>query len=216
MACLEHFLYQILSSKFDGSPEKLPTWLLKFKGLWEQHPWRSSTYFKPAPTADDLDLLANFLKVKEPDFRAQAILRWPTAAKQEAYKANTPEFFACILGRVIVNSVTDDFHTTLQSRAGPHVSDDGPLLPWLLLTHFFSSTITYLTQLTKVIHSYSLSLMTTTMTLKLTSSGCNSCSPHCSPSTPLPSMTTKPPNPSSANSYKQHASLSSVLLRNGT
>jgi hypothetical protein len=39
LARLEHFLCQGLSSKFDGSPEKLPTWLLKFKDLREQHPW---------------------------------------------------------------------------------------------------------------------------------------------------------------------------------
>ena len=45
LAHLEHFLCQGLSSKFDGSPEKLSTWLLKFKDLREQHPWGSATYF---------------------------------------------------------------------------------------------------------------------------------------------------------------------------
>jgi hypothetical protein len=157
LARLEHFLCQGLSSKFDGSPEKLPTWLLKFKDLWEQHPWRSATYFKSATTADSLDILTDFLKIKEPEIRAQATLHWQTAVKQEAYKANTPEFFARILGRVIVNSVTEDLHTTLQTCAGPHVSNDGPLLLWLLLTHFHSSTITYLSQLTDKIRSRSLS-----------------------------------------------------------
>jgi hypothetical protein len=83
-----------LSSKFDGSPEKLPTWLLKFEDLREQHPWRSATCFKSAPTADSLDILTDFLKVKEPDIGAQATLQWQTAIKQEAYKANTPQFFA--------------------------------------------------------------------------------------------------------------------------
>ncbi len=67
LARLEHFLCQGLSSKFDGSPEKLPTWLLKFKDLREQHPWRSATYFTPAHNAESLDLLTDFLKVKEPD-----------------------------------------------------------------------------------------------------------------------------------------------------
>ncbi len=74
LACLEHFLCQGLSSKFDGSPEKLPTWLLKFKDLREQHPWRSATFFKSAPTADNLDILTDFLKIKEPDIQAQANL----------------------------------------------------------------------------------------------------------------------------------------------
>jgi hypothetical protein len=68
-----------------------------------------------------------------------------------------PEFFTLILGRFIINSVTGDFHTTLQTRAGPHISKDGPLLLWLLLTHFHSSTTTYLSKLTEVIHSCSLS-----------------------------------------------------------
>ncbi len=67
------------------------------------------------------------------------------------------QFFVCILGRFIINSFTEDFHTTLQTRAGPHVSNNGPLLLWLLLTHFHSSTITYLSQLTESIHSRSLS-----------------------------------------------------------
>jgi hypothetical protein len=156
LARLEHFLCQGLSSKFDGSPEKLPTWLLKFKDLREQHPWRSAIYFTPAPNAESLDLLTDFLKVKEPDIRAQAKLRWQTVAKQESYKANTPEFYARILGRVIVNSISDDFHTTLQTRAGPHVSNDGPLLLWLLLNHFHSSTITYAAQLSETIRNRSL------------------------------------------------------------
>jgi len=81
LARLEHFLCQGLSSKFEGSPEKLPTWLLKFKDLWEQHPWRLATYFKPALNATSLDLLTDFLKVKEPDIQSQAKLQWQTVAK---------------------------------------------------------------------------------------------------------------------------------------
>jgi hypothetical protein len=68
------------------------------------------------------------------------------------------QIFACILGRVIINSAAEDFHTTLQTRAGSHVSNNGPLLLWLLPTHFHSSTIPYLSQLTETICSHSLSL----------------------------------------------------------
>jgi hypothetical protein len=117
-----------LSSKFNGSLDKLPTWLLKFEDLREQHPWRSATYFESAPSADNLDILTDFLKIKEPNIRAQATIWCQTAAKQEAYKTSTPKFFVCILGNIIVNSISDDFHTTLQTLTGPHVSNDGPLL----------------------------------------------------------------------------------------
>jgi hypothetical protein len=47
------------------------------------------------------------------------------------------------LGKVVIGSVTDEFYTTLQNYAGDELASDGPLLLWLILTHFHTSTVTY-------------------------------------------------------------------------
>jgi hypothetical protein len=52
-------------------------------------------------------------------------------------------YYSRILGKVIINSVTDDFYTALQNYAGLDLCNDGPLLLWLILSHFHTSTITY-------------------------------------------------------------------------
>jgi hypothetical protein len=48
-----------------------------------------------------------------------------------------------ILGKVVIGSITDNFYTTLQNYAGDNLASNGPLVLWLILTHFHASTITY-------------------------------------------------------------------------
>lgn len=52
-------------------------------------------------------------------------------------------FHARILGKVVIGSITDDFYTTLQNYTGNEATCDGPLLLWLILAHFHTSTVTY-------------------------------------------------------------------------
>jgi len=61
------------------------------------------------------------------------------------------------LGKVVIGSITDDFYTTLQNYTGDDLASDGPLLLWLILTHFHVSTVTYQEKLKQQIRSRTLS-----------------------------------------------------------
>jgi hypothetical protein len=52
-------------------------------------------------------------------------------------------FYARILGKVVISSITDDFNTTLQNYAGKEMASDAPFLIWLISIHFHASTVTY-------------------------------------------------------------------------
>jgi hypothetical protein len=61
-------------------------------------------------------------------------------------------FHARILGKIVIGSITDDFYTTLQNYTGNEATCDGPLLLWLILTHFHTSTVTYQEKIKHDIH----------------------------------------------------------------
>jgi len=67
-----------------------------------------------------------------------------TENNNRSLKPEYPEvFYPRILGKVVINAITDEFYTTLQNYAGDDLASDGPFLLWLILSHFHSSTITY-------------------------------------------------------------------------
>jgi hypothetical protein len=92
--------------------------------------------------------------VKESVIRKQASKRWTTENQAKSLKPNAPDvFYPRILGKVVIGSITDDFYTTLQNYMGDDLACDGPLLLWLILTHFHISTVTYQDKLKQQIRS---------------------------------------------------------------
>jgi len=134
-ARLEHFVSQGSSLKFDGDQDKLVPWIKRFRSLRTNSVWQSATYVQD--DTKTYDLLTEFTKVPEAIIREQATLRWTTANQLKSMSQDNPDLYhARILGKVIINSVTDDFYTVLQNYAGLDLCNDGPLLLWLILSHF--------------------------------------------------------------------------------
>jgi hypothetical protein len=154
-ARLEHFVSQGTTLKFDGDQEKLVPWVKRFRSLRTNAVWQSATY-----VVDDThtyDLLTEFTKVAEATIRDQATARWTPANQAKSLsQENSNLYYSRILGKVIINSVTDDFYTILQNYAGIELSNDGPLLLWLILSHFHTSTVTYTERLRSAIRARSL------------------------------------------------------------
>jgi len=63
-----------------------------------------------------------------------------------------------IQGLVMFQSVADEFYITLQNYAGIELSNDGPLLLWLILTHFHTSRVSYMARIRSDIRDHSLSV----------------------------------------------------------
>jgi len=140
--CSEHYISQGLTSKFDGTQEKLAPWIKKSKSLWANALWREASYL--VTEGNWFDILTDFTKIKEDIISQQAINHWTTENQNRSLKPEYPEvFYPRILGKLVINCVTDEFYTTLQNYAGDDLASDGPLLLWLILTHFHSSMITY-------------------------------------------------------------------------
>jgi len=155
-ACLEHFVSQGTSLKFDGDQEKLVPWIKRFRSLRTNAIWQSATFFKD--DTNSYDLLTEFTKVTETIIKEQALTRWTSENQPKSLSQEHPDFyFPRILGKVIINSVTDDFYTVLQNHAGLALCNDGPYLLWLILSHFHTSTITYTERIRHSIRMRSLS-----------------------------------------------------------
>ena len=68
-----------------------------------------------------------------------------TENNNRSLKPEYPEvFYPRILGKVVINAITDEFYTTLQNYAGDDLASDGPFLLWLILSHFHSSKYNYI------------------------------------------------------------------------
>jgi hypothetical protein len=151
----EFYISQGLSFKFDGDHERLAPWIKKFKALRANALWKEATYL--THNAVRYDILSEFTKIKETVIRAQAAARWTTDNQTKSLKPNAPDlFYPRILGKVVIGSITDDFYTTLQNYAGDDLACDGPMLLWLILTHFHTSTVTYQDKLKQQIRSRTL------------------------------------------------------------
>ncbi len=104
------------------------------------------------------DILVDFTKIKESHTRTQAQECWTPENQLKSLKQeHTTFFYSRILGNIITKSGTDEFYTTLQNYAVVELSNDGPLLLWLILTHFHTSTITYKEHIKDNIRTCSLS-----------------------------------------------------------
>jgi hypothetical protein len=155
-ARLEHFVSQGTSLKFDGDQEKLVPWIKRFRSLRTNAVWQPATYVKD--DTNTYDLLTEFTKITETIIKEQAMNRWTPTNQSKSLSQDNPEFyFPRILGKVIINSVTDDFYTILQNYAGLDLCNDGPYLLWLILSHFHTSTITYTERIRNSIRTRSLS-----------------------------------------------------------
>jgi len=156
IARAEFYISQGLSFKFDGTQEKLAPWIKKFRTLRGNALWRAATYITHGGVK--LDLLNDFTRIKESVIKAQAMNRASVGNQEKSLKPEHTElFYPRILGKVIVDSITDEFSTILQNYAGDELAGDGPYLLWLLLTHFHTSTITYQEQVKQKIRARNLS-----------------------------------------------------------
>jgi len=155
LARLEHYISQGLTLKFDGAQDNLIPWIKKFRALRANAVWREATYL--SYEENTYDILSDFTKIKESVIRSQASARWTLPNQAKCLRQDCPElFFPRILGLVVIRSVTDEFYTTLQNYAGVELSNDGPLLLWLILTHFHTSTISYMSKIRSDIRQRSL------------------------------------------------------------
>jgi hypothetical protein len=155
LARLESFISQGLTFKFDGDQNNLPPWANKFRALRTNALWRKATYI--TISGKTYDILMEFPSVPETDIRAQAIDRCSSDNQLKSLQLEHQDlFYSRILGNVIIHSVTEEFHTTLQNYAGRQLCTDGPLLLWLIMTHFHTSTLTYQDNLRQSIRNRSL------------------------------------------------------------
>jgi len=155
IARAEYYISQGLSMKFDGSQAQLAPWIKKFKALRNNALWREATYLEY--NSKRYDILTEFTKIKESMIKPGAQQRCTPTNQVKSLKPDNEElFYARILGKVVISSVTDEFYTTLQNYSGDDLANDGPMLLWLILTHFHTSTITYQEQLKQQLRARSL------------------------------------------------------------
>jgi hypothetical protein len=99
----------------------------------------------------------DFTKIKEADIKPAALKRnTPDNQAKSLKPEHSTLFYARVLGKVVISSITKEFYMTLQNYVGDDLAGDGPYLLWSLLTHFHTSTITYQEQLKSQIHQRSL------------------------------------------------------------
>jgi len=134
-ARLGYFVSQGTTLKFDGDQEKLIPWIKRFRSLRTNAVWQSATY-----VTDDThtyDLLTQFTRVTESVIKVQATNRWTAINQKKSMLQDHPDlYYPRILGKVIINSTINEFYTILQNYAGTELSNDGPYLLWLILSHF--------------------------------------------------------------------------------
>jgi hypothetical protein len=141
-ARLEYFVSQGTKTKFDGDQDKLVPWIKCFRTLRTNAVWQSATYVQDDNKS--YDLLTEFTKVTEAVIREQATFCWTSENQRKSMSQEHPTlYYLRILGKIIINSVTDEFYTILQNYAGLDLCNNGPLLLWLILSHFHTNTITY-------------------------------------------------------------------------
>jgi hypothetical protein len=155
IARVEFYISQGLTFKFDGTHENLTPWIKKFKALRGNALWREAIYLQYE--GQIYDILTEFTKIKESYIKPQARQRCTQENQAKSLKPeHTTLFYARILGKVVISSVTDEFYTILQNYAGDNLAGDGPFLLWLILPRFHTSTITYQEQLKTQVCSRSL------------------------------------------------------------
>jgi len=154
LARLEHFVSQGISLKFDGDKEKLIPWIKRFRTLWTNAAWHQATYVtvmvKP---------IHNWIRQDQwVSHQGTSHYLLDSREPNKELISRPPSFILCShLGKVIANSFTDEFYTKLQNYSSVDLSNDGPYLLWLILSHFHTSTITYNERVRSAIRTRSLS-----------------------------------------------------------
>jgi hypothetical protein len=129
----------------------------KFCTLHSNALWKETTYLMH--NAIRYDILTVFTKIKEDVIKSAATTRWTPANQVNSLRPEHLDlFYARILGKVVISSITNEFYTTLQNYAGEDLASDGPLLLWLILTHFHTSKITYQESLKHLIRTRNLAM----------------------------------------------------------
>jgi hypothetical protein len=127
----------------------------KFRLLHANALWGKAT--KITVANNSYDILTEFPSISEAKIRIQALLCSTSENQMKSLKLNHPMiYYSRILSNVVTRSVTEEFHTTLQNYVSRELSTDAPLLLWLIMTHFHTSTITYQENLRAVIQNWSL------------------------------------------------------------
>jgi hypothetical protein len=114
----------------------LAPWIKKLKELRAHAPWHDATYH--FHDGKKYDILSKFTMIKDTIIKKQAVIRWTAENKANSLKPEHSEvFYARILGKVVVSSITDDFYTTLQNYSDKDTASNGPLILWLtsILSH---------------------------------------------------------------------------------
>ena len=107
MARLESNISNGLTFKFDGNKDKLGPWIKKFCTLHTNAVWQKATYV--IIDSKSYNLLIDFTMISKVHIQAQASIHWTAENQIKSLKVEYPElFYPCILGTVVIKSVTDE------------------------------------------------------------------------------------------------------------
>lgn len=140
---------------YNGSSQDLIPTLNMIHFRRQNEVWCSATFI--TQDGKNLDLIRNFSQAKHDVILTQAKVLWDSEdSVTQRHVRGTKTYNARIFAVFLMNSVTPDFATLLQSRIDPAYSLDGPLLFFTMCTHIHRNHLAFVESIKTKIRKSSL------------------------------------------------------------
>jgi hypothetical protein len=139
--------YEEISTKgikplYDGSKDKLIPFLTKLDLRRQHEGWSPATYVTVAHKK--YDLTTHFALLTETDMKTATLGRWTSSnIDQDKHTVGHATYNSRLLGMVIMNSITDDFMTTLVHKVPMELRNDGTFLLWAVSHNIHHNNIAF-------------------------------------------------------------------------
>jgi hypothetical protein len=90
------------------------------------------------------DFIHHFSQIPESDVLCEAKFRWEASTvTKDKHTMSHPTFNARILGKLLLNSLMDDFSITIVNRIPTALRNDGPLFLWTICNHIHHNNVAF-------------------------------------------------------------------------
>ena len=145
-----------LTKKYDGSAEGLIPFLNRLDIRRQDEGWYDATFV--IQDGVKLDLTRHFVRVLEATVVADAKARWTAeTVLVDRHTVGHPTYNARLLGKVLLNSITDNVSTTVINRVPQDYRNDGPLILWTICYSIHRNHVAFVETVKKKIRELKLS-----------------------------------------------------------
>jgi len=139
----EEISCRTIKPTYDGSEDQLVPFLTRLDLRRQNEGRASATYVKIAEKQYDLTL--HFAKmIKEEDVIGDDKACWESlTVKEDKHSIGHPTYNSCLLAMVLLNSITDDFMTTLLHSISHNLCNDETFVIWSLCHHINQNNVDF-------------------------------------------------------------------------